>query len=291
MGVQVDFVELPVDEKAKKAVPKSKVTIKGRKENVEEAKKRILNQGEKIADDTTLLVAIPATLDRGSLIGKQGIYLKRLQAKYDVRIDFPKDRKNDEDASDAPRGNPNEITIRGPKKGAEAAKKELVDLIDYEKENGNILAFVVSTKSLPRILGKGGLSINAIKEETNVAVDVQQASDDAPTATISLRGTKTGTQAAKTLILAIAHEVDDETTVTLEIPRHFHTTLIGSGGSNSQSPCRFARNFPDQVFSSPRSHYSMWRTERSTSVGQHRTIPEARRTGRYRQHSRTKSAR
>ena len=139
-------------------------------------------------------------------------------------------------------------------------------MIDYEKENGNILAFVVSTKSLPRILGKGGLSINAIKEETNVAVDVQQASDDAPTSTISLRGTKAGTQAAKILILAIAHEVDDETTVTLEIPRQFHTTLIGSGGSNS------AYFFPRLQYSltisfrSSRSHHAKWRTERRTSI-------------------------
>ena len=50
MGVKIDFVELPVSESKgnKTSIAKSKVTIKGRKENVEETKKRILSQGEKI---------------------------------------------------------------------------------------------------------------------------------------------------------------------------------------------------------------------------------------------------
>lgn len=51
LGVRIDFVELAAPEangKGKAPVAKSKVTIKGRKENVEEAKKRISSQGEKI---------------------------------------------------------------------------------------------------------------------------------------------------------------------------------------------------------------------------------------------------
>lgn len=168
------------------------------------------------------------------MIGKQGIYLKRLETTYDVRINFPKDRKN-ADASEAAdsRTGASEISIRGARKGAEGAKKELVDLMEYEKENGNVVVFTVSTKSLPRILGKGGVSINAIKEETNVQLDIDQGKNESDTATVTLRGTKTGTQKAKSLVLAIAKEVDDESVLTLSVPREFHTTLIGAGGSNS----------------------------------------------------------
>lgn len=181
----------------------------------------------------TLTILLPSSLERGSLIGKQGTYLKRLETNYSVRINFPKDRKNSDDADDKS-GNPNEITIRGGKTGAAAAKKELVDLIEYEKENGNVVVFTVSVKSLPRILGKAGAQVIQIKEETNVSVDVDQADDDAVTATITLRGTKAGTASAKSMILAIAKEVDDEARLTIEIPRTFHTTLIGSGGSSSE---------------------------------------------------------
>lgn len=174
------------------------------------------------ADEVTLTLPLPASLERGTLIGKQGAYTKRLEATYDVRINFPKP----DDAS-------TDITIRGGQKGASAAKKELVDLIEFTKEHGNVVTFTVSVKSLPRILGKAGAQINEIKEETLVSVDIDQQSDDAITAEVTLRGTKAGTQAAKTKILAIAKDVDGEARLTLDIPREYHTTLIGSGGSSS----------------------------------------------------------
>lgn len=176
------------------------------------------------ADEVTLTLPIPAHVERGTLIGKQGAYTKRLEAMYDVRINFPKG----DDAS-------NDIVIRGGQKGASAAKKELVDLIEFNKEHGNVLTFTVSVKSLPRILGKAGAQINEIKEETLVTVDIDQASDDAITAEVTLKGTKAGTQAAKAAILAIAKDVDGEARLTLDIPREYHTTLIGSGGSSSES--------------------------------------------------------
>lgn len=230
LGVQIDIVEIAASDasKAKKALLRSKVTIKGRKENVEEAKRRILSQGEKIADEVTLVIPLPASLDRGSLIGKQGMYLRRLETKYEVKINFP-DRKKDDDSES--KKNANEILIKGNKKGAEAAKKEFIDLMEYEKENGHTVIFTVTTKALPRILGKAGASIIAIKDETNVVVDVDQASDDAPTASITLRGTKTGVATAKSMILAIAAGVDDEAETMIKVPRLYHTMLIGVGGA------------------------------------------------------------
>ncbi|KAM0748974.1 hypothetical protein T439DRAFT_58756 [Meredithblackwellia eburnea MCA 4105] len=219
LGVRVDFEELGPS--GPKKTPRSKVTIKGRKENAEEARKRIVNTVDKIADEVTLSIPLPASLDRGSLIGKQGTYIKRLESTYEVHINFP---RSDEPGTD--------IVIRGPQKGATAAKKELVDLIEFSKEHGHVVTFTVSVKSLPRILGKGGASINEIKEETQVSVDIDQESDEAATAEVTLRGTKAGTAKAKTLIQAIAKDVDDEARLTVEIPREFHTTLIGSGGSN-----------------------------------------------------------
>lgn len=233
LGVQVDFEELPVASTSggkKAGVARSKVTIKGRKVNAEEARRRITSTVEKMADEVTLTIPLPATLERGSIIGKAGTYLIRLETNYDVKINFPKAGKTGEGVVEK-----SEIVIRGGKKGAEAARKELVDLMDYEKENGNVLSFPVVAKALPRILGKAGASINAIKEETGVnSIDVDQE-DDSETANIILKGTRKGTAAAKALILAIAKEVEDEARLTIEIPRAYHTTLIGSGGSSSKS--------------------------------------------------------
>jgi predicted PilT family ATPase len=231
LGVRVDFGE----QAAGKKTATSKVTIKGRKENAEEAQRRIRSLATRMADETTLSLPLPSSLDRGSLIGKQGTYLKRLEEKYDVRINFPRDGRKADDASSSAPSTPSssEITIRGPSKGAKAAQGELVALIEYEKEHGNTSVFEVPVKALPRILGRGGAQINQIKDDTGVAsVDVDQKSQEATTATITLRGTKSAIKKAREAIEAIANEVQDELRLELDIPREYHMTLIGSGGSN-----------------------------------------------------------
>ncbi|GAA5842863.1 hypothetical protein JCM11251_005830 [Rhodosporidiobolus azoricus] len=223
LGVRVDFAETG---KSGKKGPTSTVTIKGRKENAEEAQKRIASLAEKIADEVNLSIPLPASLDRGSLIGKQGTYLKRLEEKYLVRINFPR-QKGDETPSSS------EITIRGPSKGAQAAKAELVALIDYEKEHGNSVSFEVAVKALPRILGRGGSQINQIKDDTGVtSLDVDQESPDATSATVTLRGTKAAIKKAREAVEKIAAEVQDEARIGLDIPKEYHQTLIGPGGSN-----------------------------------------------------------
>ncbi|BGP25460.1 SCP160 protein [Rhodotorula toruloides] len=231
LGVRVDFGDQAA---AAKKGATSKVTVKGRKENAEEARKRIKSLVTRMADEVTLTIPLPASLDRGSLIGKQGMYLKRLQEKYDCVINFPKDGRRGHSADSAlPTPSPSEITIRGPSKGAKAAQGELVALIEYEKEHGNTVAFEVLVKALPRILGRGGSQVNQIKDETGVAsLDIDQEDKEATSATITLRGTKSSIKKAREAIEKIAKDVQDELRIEIDIPREYHTTLIGSGGSS-----------------------------------------------------------
>lgn len=77
--------------------------------------------------------------------------------------------------------------------------------------------------------------MNQIKDDTGVAsVDVDQESPEAEEATISLRGTKTSIKNARAEIEKIAKEVSNEARIEMEIPKEYHTTLIGSGGSSSK---------------------------------------------------------
>ncbi|BGP49126.1 hypothetical protein JCM10450v2_005006 [Rhodotorula kratochvilovae] len=230
LGVRVDFGEQGA---GGKKGPTSKVTLKGRKENVEEAKRRIQSLATRMADEVTLAIPLAASLDRGSLIGKQGAFLKRLEDRYDVRINFPRGGAGKGANGDSAPATPQEITIRGPSKGAKAAQGELVALIEYEKEHGNVVSFSVAVKALPRILGRGGSQVNQIKDDTGVAsLDVDQENSEATTATITLRGTKSAIKKAREAVEKIAQEVQDELRVELDIPREYHTTLIGSGGSS-----------------------------------------------------------
>ncbi|PWN90372.1 hypothetical protein FA10DRAFT_266856 [Acaromyces ingoldii] len=224
LGVRIDFGD-QATEGAKKP-SKVNVVIVGRKENAEEAQKRILNQAEKLADETQVTLKVPANL-HGSIIGQGGKYVTRLQDNYGVRINFPSQSANGEAKQKA-----DEVILKGGKKGVEAAKAELLELIEYEKEHNNVVLVPVSTKSIARIMGKGGANVNRIRDETEAQVDVDKESEGAETTTIKLRGTKKAIAAAKAEILAVAAEVDAEASFTLTIPAKFHAQLIGPQGSN-----------------------------------------------------------
>ncbi|THV02452.1 hypothetical protein K435DRAFT_775632 [Dendrothele bispora CBS 962.96] len=235
LGVRVDVSD-EVDEKEKDnskkkkgAHQKSKVKITGRKENVEEAQKRILAQVERLADETSEVLKIPNQY-HSSLIGQSGKYVIRLEEKYGVKITFPRQTSDNGEGKTREQLKLDEVLVKGGRKGVASAKSELLEAVEFEKENNNVVKFTVPTRSVSRILGKGGAQINEIKDSTDAMIDVDKSSDDSAMTSITLRGTKGAITAAKTAILAIAEQVAEEITVTLSIENKYHRTLIGVGG-------------------------------------------------------------
>lgn len=231
LGVRIDFGDNTATENGAKKATKAKVVIVGRKENVEEAKKRILSQADKLADETSLTLKVPAQM-HGSIIGQGGKYVTRLQDKYAVRINFP----SQGEGSKRPEQKADEIILKGGKKGVEGAKAELLELIEYEKENNNVVTVPVSSKSIARIMGRGGANVNRIRDETDAQIDVDREEEGGSTSngmtTIRLRGTKQAIAAAKKEILAVAADVDSEASYALNVPARYHGLLIGPGGQN-----------------------------------------------------------
>ncbi|KAL7418419.1 hypothetical protein Q5752_006877 [Cryptotrichosporon argae] len=211
LGVRVKFG----DDNVNKVVAK----IVGRKEAVEEAKRRLEAQIEKLEDETNETVKIKREI-QPALIGAGGKYAIRLEEKYGVKLSFPRDGKDQK---------PDEVTIRGGKKGVAAAKAELLEAAQFETENRQSLAFAVPSKAIAVIVGKAGATINAIKDDTGAQIDIDRASADDKT-TITVRGDKKAIAAAKAAILAVVDDMGDETTVTLTIDPKYHRTLIGQGG-------------------------------------------------------------
>ena len=232
-GVRVDVSD-DVDEKEKEGVKKkkavhvkSRVKITGREENVKEAKTRILAQIERLADETQEIVRIPAQY-HSSLIGQSGKYAIRLEERYSVKITFPRQSSEGGEGKTREQLKPDEVLVKGGKKGVAQAKAELLEAAEFEKDNNNTLQFTVPTRSVARILGRGGASINEIKDSTDAQIDVEKGTDE--TTSITVRGTKKAIAAAKAAILAISEQVTEETTVTLTIENKFHRTIIGAGG-------------------------------------------------------------
>ncbi|KAF3137290.1 hypothetical protein TWF703_005213 [Orbilia oligospora] len=213
------------------------VTIKGIKENVEEAKIRIQRLGKKLEDETTTSVIVAPEYHR-TIIGQGGKFVKRLEEKYSVRIQFPKvgqENSSDlaSDAGGAPQRSqaPNEIVLRGPSKGVKEAKDEITELIKYEQDHGHSVAVTVPARVLPHIIGAGGKVINQIRDDSGAKIELPpQGSTDAELVEVRIKGTKDQIAKAKAAILASTKEVENQVVKMLSVDKKFHRALIGPGG-------------------------------------------------------------
>jgi polyribonucleotide nucleotidyltransferase len=155
-----------------------------------------------------------------------------LEETYNVKITFPRSSAENGEGKTREQLKTDEVLVKGGKKGVAAAKSELLEALEFEKESNKVLKFDVPTRSVARILGKGGVSINEIKDDTGAhQIDVDKSSDgDSSVTQITVRGTKEAINAAKSAILAIAEQVGEETTASLDIETKFHRSIIGAGG-------------------------------------------------------------
>ncbi|ORY33442.1 putative SCP160 protein [Naematelia encephala] len=222
LGVKVNFDDEAEGKKGKKGV--AHCSIVGRKEAVEEAKKRLEAQIEKLEDETTETVTIKRAI-QPALIGSGGKYAIRLEEKYGVKLSFPRDNKDGSASS-----KPDEVTIRGGKKGVASAKAELLEAAAFETESRQSLTFTVPTKAVAQIVGKSGATINGIKDETGAQIDIDKTHGDDGKTSVTVRGDKKAIAAAKAKVLEVVDQAGDEIQVSVTVDPKYHRTLIGQGG-------------------------------------------------------------
>lgn len=223
-----------------------KCEIKGPEAKANACKKHIIDMGKKLEDEANHVLIIPAQFHR-DLIGPQGTLVNRMQERYSVRVNFPRTRQAaDDDASEAGdaagarRNNqgPNEVVVKGPSKGADACRDELLSLLQYVKDNSFSATVSVAQSQLPSLIGSGGKEMEALRLETGAHIDVPGARDASSSdgrAEIKLKGSKQAVDAAKRLIEAKAKVFDNTVTRNLDVERRHHRLIIGGQGKQESS--------------------------------------------------------
>lgn len=218
-----------------------KCEIKGPEAKANACKKHILEMLKKLEDETTHHLNIPAQYHK-DLIGPQGSQVNRLQDRYSVRVNFPRSKQTmDDDASEAggsttARHNsqlPHEVIIKGPSKGADACRDELLSLLQYVKDNSFTATVSVAQNQLPSLIGAGGKEMESMRLETGAQIDVPGARDAAsPTGRveIKIKGSKKACEEAKKLIEEKAKVFDNTITRNLDVDRKHHRFIIGPQG-------------------------------------------------------------
>jgi rRNA processing protein Krr1/Pno1 len=220
-----------------------KVELKGPQAKCAACKSHILSMVKKLEDEATHTVKIPAQY-HGDLKGAKGSQVMRLQERYNVRINFPRAVVAPDDDADAatersfrnqPAQAPDVVIIKGPKKGADEAREELLSLLQYTMDHAHQGTVSVSSKQIPSLIGTGGRELESLRLETGCAIDMPKK-EDAETSTngrveVRLKGTKTQVEAAKKLIQERAKAFDNTITESLDVDPKFYKTIIGPNGA------------------------------------------------------------
>ncbi|KAJ4371679.1 hypothetical protein N0V86_008232 [Didymella sp. IMI 355093] len=217
-----------------------KVTLKGPSHKAEACKKEILSQAKKLEDEATHILKIAPQYHR-ELIGAQGKQVERLQTRYGVRVNFPKRAKNDDGDDAASKQNvkgsqkADEVSVRGPKKGADEARDEILSLLQYIVDNSNTDTISVAVSQIPQLIGSGGREMENLRLTTGAQIDVpgaREGADPSGRADIKIKGTKQQVQEAKKILQERVKVFDDTVTETIDVDRKLHRNLIGGQGAN-----------------------------------------------------------
>ncbi|KAB8072235.1 hypothetical protein BDV29DRAFT_177780 [Aspergillus leporis] len=228
-------------------VESGKVEVKGPKAKADAAKARIINLGKKLEDETTHILKIPAQYHR-ELIGQQGSQVNRLQDRYSVRVQFPRaapvaaDDQSVEASSEAGGSRPNrpqqasdEVIVKGPSKGADATRDELLSLLQWVIDHSHSASVSVAQSQIPSLIGQRGREMDKLRADTGARIDVPGA-DDVPDASgrvqIKIKGTKKEVEEAKKVLEQRSSVFDATVTKTIDVDKKHHKSLIGGGGAN-----------------------------------------------------------
>ncbi|KAE9980796.1 hypothetical protein EG328_012045 [Venturia inaequalis] len=220
-------------------VKDGKCELKGPEKKCAACKAHIISNLKKLEDETTHTIKVKPQYHR-ELIGQKGAQVNRLQDRYNVRVNFPRNAPAEDEATEGSVKNfrnqaPDEVIIKGPKRGADEAREELLNLLQWTMDNSHSASVSVQQSQVPSLIGAGGREMESLRLATGAQVDIPNARD-APDASgrveIKLKGTKKQVEDAKKLLQERAKVFDDTVTKNIDVDQKHHKTLIGTGGTN-----------------------------------------------------------
>ncbi|GBN12360.1 Vigilin [Araneus ventricosus] len=214
-----------------------KVSIRGPKEDVLKAKKRLLeiSNEKQLVGFTAEIKANPE--QHKFLIGRNGVNINKVCKKTGARIVFP--NENDEDK--------NTITIIGRKEEVEAAKAELNSIIE-QLQNTAELTMDIHPKHHCYFVAKDAEVLEKISNDY-VGVSASFPRKGSNSSKVVLKGAKDFLEGAKQRLLEIVEYLEAVVTFECVIPQEHHRTVLGARGSkvrNIQRQYNVTIKFPDR---------------------------------------------
>ncbi|XP_046390775.1 vigilin [Ischnura elegans] len=226
-------IELPAE-----GVENDVITITGKKENVEEARKRIQKIQNELANIVTEEISIPPRYYH-SIIGPRGKLINSIMEDCGgVTIKFPSSESNNDN-----------VVIRGPKEDVEKAKQLLKEMSNERQQTCNCAEVRAKAKHHRYLIGRNGARIKKLRDSTGARI-VFPTEKDEDKEIITILGTKEAVEKAKAELEATIADMDNVVEVEMKVdPKHHRHFVARRGEVLSQ----ISEQFGDVRISFPRS--------------------------------------
>lgn len=194
------------------------IIISGRKENVNDARERILKIQSELADVVTEELTIPPKY-YNSIIGAGGKLISAIIEECgNVSIKFPTTESNSD-----------KVVIRGPKEDVEKAKLQLIELSNERQQS----SFTAEVRAKPQhhkfLIGKNGASIKEIRDQTGARI-IFPGNNDEDKEVITIIGKEENVLAAKAQLEAIIKNNDNITEGEVLVDPKHHKHFVARRG-------------------------------------------------------------
>lgn len=196
------------------------IEIVGPPEGVAKAREMLLEQAKRIENEASVELVIEQKWHR-LLIGTKGESIQKIRVKFpEVQVSFPTASSKSPDCD--------KVSLRGPKKDVEAVSSMLKSQLSVIMEENFTMKVPILKNHHRYIIGKGGVNIRKVKEETNTRIDLPSEAADSDL--IVITGKKADVDLARKKLLAIQAELEDIYEEEISIDPKLHNTLIGAKG-------------------------------------------------------------
>ncbi|XP_070160748.1 vigilin [Polyergus mexicanus] len=193
------------------------IRIEGNFDGVLKAQTELVEMVKKLENEKEKDVIIDHRYYR-NIIGNKGDNIKEIRDKFNqVQITIP-----------GPGEKGDIVKIRGPKEDVDKCHKHLMKLVKELNESNHVLEVPIFKQFHKFVIGKGGVNIRKIREETQTKIDLPAEGEKSDVITIT--GKKENVEKAKEMIQKIQNELANIVTEEITIPPKFYNSLIGTGG-------------------------------------------------------------
>lgn len=193
------------------------IRIEGTKQGVQKAQSELEEMVKKLENEKERDIIIEQRHYR-TIIGQKGDNIKEIRDKFNqVQITFP-----------GPADKRDIVKLRGPKTDVDQCYKHLQKVVKDLSESSFQIEVPIYKQFHKYIIGKGGVNIRKIREETQTKIDLPSEGDNNDVITIT--GKKENVEEAREKIRMIEGELENIVSEEITIDPKFYNSLIGARG-------------------------------------------------------------